>query len=333
MMAAAIRPSGLPSGRRRARRSALPLIGGALLGTVVVLWFGLATYAARRIAFPEFYSHSGSGGSPERIANPELADPRTWCGADFQNITLTRQDGHRLAMWWVPGSKPAGIILLHGAGGNRHEMLPFLKFIHAAGYPAIVLDEIDHGDSDHAGWGAGYGWPQRDDVLSAAAALRERGYREVGALGVSQGAAAAILAQAQAHSLDAIVSDSCYANLGALLRRLPSMARLNPLFLDTILWESGFWIGRSPDRIAPAAAAADLGNCGLLVIQGGADPLVPAADGEAIYRAARGNKQIWIVPAAGHIGALGVAPVEYARAVIAFFDRNLSTPRNGATAR
>ncbi len=307
------------------------MVGAALLGTVLAIWFGLATVAARRVAFPDslYIRPSPGGPSAQRTAHPELADPRAAFGANFQNLTLARSDGLKLAAWWIPASKSAGIVIMHGGGKNRHDMLPFAKFIHAAGYPAIVLDEIDHGDSDDAGWGVGYGWRQRDDVLAAVAELRARGLRQIGALGFSQGAAAAIFAEAGSNgSLAAIVSDSGYADLGATMRQMPSIAGLNPLFTDTIFFESGFWIGRSPDQLAPVKAAGDLGGCALMVIQGAADTRVPVAGAEAIYAAARGDKEIWILPKTDHIEAFASEPDEYPRRVTSFFDRHLVAARD-----
>ncbi|MFI5353444.1 MAG: alpha/beta hydrolase [Candidatus Binatales bacterium] len=333
---------GLPSGQKRAaRRGRLPIVGAALLGTAVAIWFGLATVGAWRVAFPDaLYTRPNHGGPPpDWTTHPELADPRAAFGADFQNLMIARRDGLKLAAWWIPASKPAGIVIMHGAGNNRHDVLPFAKFIHAAGYPVIALDEIDHGDSDDAGWGVGYGWRQRDDVLAAVAELRARGLRQIGALGFSQGAAAAIFAEAESNgSLAAIVSDSAYANLGAMMRQMPSIAGLNPLFADTIFFESGFWIGASPDRIAPAQAAGHLGGCALMVIHGAADTVVPVANAQAIYAAAHGDKElwhkeIWIVPKADHIVAFENEPDEYSRRVTGFFDRYLLAAPGGATTR
>jgi fermentation-respiration switch protein FrsA (DUF1100 family) len=320
----------LSGDRSRKRHNPFAAIMIGLFGTSIAIWFGLATIAAHGIAFPPSYSRPHS-----RDSQPTLADPRRALDADFENVTIVRGDGHKLAAWWVPGGKPAAIILMDGllmhdatdgAAGDRQNMMRYLKFVHAAGYPAIALDEIDHGDSDDTGGGIGYGWRQRDDVIAAAAWIRARGIGKVGALGVSQGAAAALFAQAQSHPLGAIVSDSCYANLGNLLRRQPSIGRLNPAFAATILWESRFWIGAPPDEIVPAAAA-NQSSGPLMVIQGDADQLVPVADGQAIYAAARGDKEIWIVAGAAHAGAIGVAPDEYARRVIGFFDRHLLATR------
>lgn len=283
-----------------------------MLGTAAVLWIGLATYGAYRICFPEFYTN------PPRAFPRSPADPRAAFGADFEELTLTRRDGKKLAAWFIPGIKQAAIVVLHGGGGDRRTMLPYLKFIHAAGYPAIAIDEIDHGASDHTGLGVGYGWHQRGDVMAAAEALRSRGFHKIGALGVSQGAAAALMAQAEAPTLSAIVSDSSYANLDELLREVPSIAQLNPAFTATMFWELRFMLGRGPEQISPADAAARLSGCALMVIQGASDRLTPVHNGEAIYAAARGPKEMWIVPSADHGGALWVAPDAYARRVIGF---------------
>jgi uncharacterized protein len=309
------------SERSRSRRPqrALLAVGVGLIGTAVVLWFGLATFGAHQICFPPFYDAHHR----EAFASRDGANPKSAFGADFENVTIRRRDGFRLAGWLVPGDKKAAIILLHGAGGSRRWMLPDARFLHAAGYPVLAIDELDHGDSDDVGKGVGYGWRERGDVLAAADKLRALGFAKVGALGKSQGAAAAILAQAEDPVLAAIVADSSYADLGALLRRQPQIASLNPAFEATMLWETRFWLGAPPDAISPEQAASRIRGCALMVIQGADDKLVPASDGEAIYNAARCEKQLWIVPSAGHTQALAVAPGEYTRRITSFFDRYL----------
>lgn len=312
-------PSRAAAERRRARsRRALLAVAGIFIGTVVALWIGLATIGARRICFPPFYNAHHRESSASRDVTPKSV-----LGVDFESVTIRRRDGLKLAGWFVPGEKKAAIILLHEAGGTRRWMLADLRFVHADGFPALVIDELDHGDSDDIGRGVGYGWRERGDVLAATDELRARGFAKIGALGKSQGAAAAILAQADSPVLAAIVADSSYADLGALLRRQPQIASLNPAFAMTMLWETRFWLGRSPDDISPEQAATRLRNGALFVIQGADDRLVPVSDAEAIYKAARCEKQIWIVPSAGHTQALAVAPDEYARRVTAFFDRYL----------
>ena len=91
-------------------------------------------------------------------------------------------------------------------------------------------------------------------MIDAAAVLRLRGMQSVAAMGVSEGAAAVIFAGADGARLAAIISDSSYANLEALLKRIPPLDSLNPVFGDTILWELGLMTGRAIRDLAPAQA-------------------------------------------------------------------------------
>ena len=47
----------------------------------------------------------------------------------------------------------------------------------------------------------------------------------------------------------------------------------------------------------------------------------PAND--EFYKVARGTKQIWEVPGAGHVGGLEAQPQEYERRIVGFFDEAL----------
>jgi hypothetical protein len=51
-----------------------------------------------------------------------------------------------------------------------------------------------------------------------------------------------------------------------------------------------------------------------------------------IYNAARGTKQLWVVPSAYHTAALGFQPEEFKRRVLSFFATyaNTAAPPSGA---
>jgi fermentation-respiration switch protein FrsA (DUF1100 family) len=145
-------------------------------------------------------------------------------------------------------------------------------------------------------------------------------------LGVSEGAAAALFAGAQGAPVAAIIADSSYADLGGLLKRIPPLDSLNPLFDRTILWELGLMMGRSIHDLAPAKAAAKLDGRSLMVINGADDPLAPPADAQKILAAAQGPKQLWIAAGAGHAAALATDPEQYEQRVGAFLARYLGAP-------
>src|SRR5215472_5363145 len=73
-------------------------------------------------------------------------------GIHVQNVTFTASDGVRLAGWLAIASSGAPtIILVHGFKGSRIDMLPWARFLYAAGYNVLLFDERGCGQS--AGWG------------------------------------------------------------------------------------------------------------------------------------------------------------------------------------
>ena len=110
--------------------------------------------------------------------------------------------------------------------------------------------------------------------------------------------------------------------------RSPSMTRLNPAFVKTVMWEARLWFGHPLDKISPATDAGNLGSCSLLIIQDRDDQMTPLADGKTILAAAGFNAQMWTVPASGHGDAIYEDPAGYAARVIKFLDAsfNIETP-------
>ena len=74
----------------------------------------------------------------------------------------------------------------------------------------------------------------------------------------------------------------------------------------------------SADEVSPEKAVAARAFPTLLICDT-RDSTIPCRHAQRIYEAARGPKQIWIVPGAAHASALGKEPAEFERRVVAFF--------------
>jgi uncharacterized protein len=303
----------------RSRRT-LFAIGAGLLGPAILLWFGAATIVARGLRFPPIPAY-GPHGTPVAVQPlwPPAPHLRDLLGAPAQEISVHAADGGPIHGLLVPATGTgAAVVLVCPDQSSPWSIASYFKVIQAAGYRALIIDY-------DSGSGAGWGWKERDGVIGAAAALRRRGATRIAVLGVSAGAAAALFAAART-PLAAIISDSSYANLRVFLRRIPPLDSLNPVFVNTVLWEVGLIAGRAAEDIAPAHAAAGMGDRPLMVINGGEDSLVPPADAREIYAAAHGPKELWIVPGAEHAAAQATAPDEYTRRVSAFLAKYLGAP-------
>jgi pimeloyl-ACP methyl ester carboxylesterase len=207
--------------------------------------------------------------------------------------------------------------LIPATGAPETAMIPYVKFLLGAGYTVVAA----YG-SNNPSFGISWGLLKRKFALATARTLRADGFKKIAALGIGEGAAGAIMAQAEQPVFTAIIADSSYANLEQLLMRSPSMSRLNPAFVRTVMWEAQLWFGRPLDKISPAADAGDLGGCSLLIIQNRDDQMTPPADGQAILASASFNARMWTVPSGGHGDAIFEDPKEYAARVIKFLDES-----------
>jgi esterase/lipase len=78
--------------------------------------------------------------------------------------------------------------------------------------------------------------------------------------------------------------------------------------------------GFDPDDVSPEKAVAHY-RFPVLLICGTEDRRIPCRHAQAIYQAATGPKELWIVQGAGHASALGQASEEYENHVISFFEK------------
>jgi pimeloyl-ACP methyl ester carboxylesterase len=303
-------------------RRRLFLIAIGLFAPIILIWFVAATIVAHGLQFPPALPYSTSG--PINSGKPSAPDAQPLSeliDAPSEEITLEQTGEHPLRALLAPAvPAKSAVILIYPNRVDRQSLAAYFKAIRGAGYPVLVIDYAD------SRAGSGFGWKERSDVIAAIAALRSHGVQETAALGISDGAAAAVCAAADGARLSAIVSDSSYAKLKALLARIPPMDSLNPLFDRTVSWELGLMLGNAIDRVAPARAAAKIGNCPLMVINGADDPLVRPSDAREIFASATGPKELWIVPAAGHAAALAVQPEQYRKRVDTFLAHYLGAP-------
>jgi len=217
--------------------------------------------------------------------------------------------------WYFPGKRREVVVILPAAGAAETAMIPYVKVLLGAGYTVVATYS-----ANNPIYGINWGVLKRKFALATARTLMNDGFKKIAALGISEGAAGAIMAQAEQPVFTAIVADSSYANLEQLFMRSPSISRLNPAFAGTVLWEAQLWFGRPLYKISPMTDAGNLGNCSLLIIQNRDDKITPLADGQAILDAAGFNAQMWTVPSGGHADAIYEDPAGYAARVVKFLD-------------
>jgi pimeloyl-ACP methyl ester carboxylesterase len=241
-----------------------------------------------------------------------------------EDLVVTASDGTILHGWLVRPVAAASaekdpldwVLLLHGIADNRMGVFGQATFLLRAGYGVVLMDSRAHGESDGAM--TTLGWKERDDVGAIITALEKRERVHCAfALGVSMGAAIALQAAAEDPRIAGVIAEAPFSSLREVsydyagLHLSPWLGRI--LFrpgleagLIAIEHEPGFKVETvSPERSVTERAFP------VFLIADGDDRTVPLRHVEAIYKAAKGPKQIWIVPNAPHASGLGSAPAEY----------------------
>lgn len=250
-------------------------------------------------------------------------------GIPVEEVHFAASDGVPLAGWLsrVSASTPT-IILVHGFKGTRATMLPWARFLHAAGYNVLLYDSRGCGES--GGWGIGLGATEPNDVIGAARYLASRSdltNKHVGALGISLGAGIVLLAAARVPAIAAVVADSAWTDESAQLDRMGSLP-LGPLSIPALPYEPALvdvLIGAHLADARPLAVVAQIAPRAVFFIHSADDrnATTPFSGERQIFAAAGQPKQEWIAPSGGHTGALAAHPVDYQRRVLAFFAQYL----------
>jgi uncharacterized protein len=264
--------------------------------------------------------------NPQRLTQTDEMLARTPAGkTDF---AVRTSDGIELRGWKIVPPSPNGdqVLLFHGVSDNRTGDLGPAEFLLRHGYSVVMMDSRAHGES--GGQMATYGWKERYDTVAISNALyASENVHHLYALGVSMGAAIALQSAAVEPRIAAVAAEDPFANLRDVSYDYAGLD-VSPLLGKTIFRPATIFAlaamkragGFDPDQVSPEKAVAQR-PFPVLLICGTEDLRIPCRHAQAIYQAATGPKELWIVQGAGHASALGQAPEEYENHVISFFKK------------
>ena len=253
-------------------------------------------------------------------------------GLEFDPVEITTADDVRLAAWYLPGTNGAAVVVLHGAGSTRSAVLDHAAVLQRNGFTVLLLDARGHGES--GGVAMDFGWYGDLDIAAAVDHLLTVDAVEpdrIGVLGLSMGGEEAIGGAAAHDAIRAVVAE------GATARTAADKSWLS----DTYGWRG--WVQEQIERVQfgvtdlltdaspPATLASAIARAGdtefFLIAAGRVTDEQHAA--EHLAAAAPDRTTTWIVDGADHTGGLDVAPTEWERRVVDFFDDHLSPPTPG----
>lgn len=248
-------------------------------------------------------------------------------GATKGDFQVRASDGVVLQGWKVKPAQPNGdwVLLYHGVSDNRTGTLGHAEFLLRHNYSVVMMDSRAHGES--SGTMCTYGWKERYDTVSVVNALYATEHvRHLYALGVSMGAAIALQSAVEPR-IEAVAAEASFANLREVSYDYAGL-EISPWIGKTLFRPASMMAmheaekegGFSADDVSPEKAVATRAFP-VLLICGSNDRRIPCRHSQRIFNAAKGPKQIWEVPGAGHAAALGAAPAEYENRVVSFFEK------------
>jgi pimeloyl-ACP methyl ester carboxylesterase len=288
-------------GRRRARR----LASGAtvLIATAVVTFVISPAVAATNVPRP------GLGADPSNV------------GLSYEEVSLPTADGVDLAAWYVPSSNRAAVVLLHGAGSTRSDVLDQAVVLADAGFGVLMVDARGHGES--GGRAMDFGWHGDADIAAATSYLATRpdvDPSRIGAVGLSMGGEEALGASGSNELLRAVVAEGATARSAADEEWLSGQYGLRGSAQEVL--------ERVQDRVTDLLTSASVPMSSRAAVEASDGTryfLITAGDiadeGDAAEFVAAGapdRVETWTVEGAGHTAGLKTAPDQWTERVIAF---------------
>lgn len=247
-------------------------------------------------------------------------------GLPYEEVAVTTADGLKLVGWFIPSENGATVIAQHGYHGNRGNLLHDAAMLHRHGYGVLLStfrahdmsegEIITFGEKEVQDLEAWYQYLlTRDDVDPA----------RIGLLGESMGGLVSIRYAAGNPNIRAVALHSALASMqDSAAKGVTKFTGLPPFpFAPMIV----FWAEQTAEiRAKDIDSTKWIGQISprpVLIMMGGADDHISTDSGQKLYDAAGEPKELWFEGAAGHHGLDEVAPGEYERRVVDFFDQYL----------
>ncbi|MBM7604892.1 fermentation-respiration switch protein FrsA (DUF1100 family) [Metabacillus crassostreae] len=260
----------------------------------------------------------------EQQQQERLAEIMEWTEKQtFETIEMKSGDGLSLKADYLANEKPNGkaVILAHGYKGNSEQMPGVTMFYYEQGFDILKPNARGHGESE--GDYIGYGWHDRKDYEQWIKLLiNEKGKSQILLHGFSMGAATVLMTSGEdlPQEVKGVIADSGYTSVKEeLSHQLKYLYNLPAFPLMEIT--SAVTKVRAGYTFTEASAIEQVkkNDLPLLLIHGDQDDLVPTAMANELYAAAKSEKDLWIVPGAGHTEAYTVDEMKYQQKLKSFF--------------
>ena len=288
--------------------------------------FSVLALAALIVTVAYFKSYSII--QPPKRRTPVLVFPDQYKLA-YETIDFPTSDGLTLKGWFIPaagGETEKTIILCHGLGVNRGDLLRDTHFLADQGFNLFYFDFRASGQSK--GVISSVGYLETRDFDAAYDFLkthRPHAVEHTAVFGSSMGGSVAIFAAAKYPELRCVLAENTFlsyrrvvGNWGWLRTKIPYYPVV-PLTLWFVKWK----LGADPEPFSPALNIDKL-KMPTMLISGDRDDIVPVHDAETLFGMCKSEKkQMWIITGASHGKCAEVGGEVYKAKVTQFFKENL----------
>lgn len=292
---------------------ALSVLGVLLLLVLITVWFCMR--AAKNVLHPV------------SKRKPLDAWPDQY-GLPYENVLFKTDDKVQLKGWFIPSREYSNktIILMHGWGMNRADILKNTYFLHDLGFNLFYFDFRALGES--GGKTSSIGYLELRDVSAAVRFLKDtrpQFCEKIGLYGLSMGGMVAICETARNPEIKCVAAEASYYSFRRVVSRWAWVRHHVPYFplIPIILHYIRKYLGVNPERFSPKYNIPKIAPRPVFIIHGRYDNLVPAAQAKLLYKKAGNPKEIWLVPGAKHNKCAEVGGFEYKQRLADFFRQNL----------
>lgn len=265
------------------------------------------------------------------LTHPPCADGQTTPDAygsyQWEEFTVEASSGGRFDGFFIYGTNGATLIFPPAYRQDRGGRLGHAAALMKHGY-AVVSYESRRCGEDMKPLSVGY--LEADEVGDILEYLRLRGdvdMNRVGIHGFSGSGVTAIIAGARYPQLKAVIASGGYADMSDNLDSYGGdLSYLAGIYRFSMRQAYRVFSGISLEKLSPVDVIDEIAPRPILLIYGSTEPSLPGA-----YRqleAAGDNAELWVVEGAGHGNYASVAPEEYERRTVEFFDRALLQTQN-----
>jgi alpha-beta hydrolase superfamily lysophospholipase len=269
-------------------------IGAVAVAGLLVLWIGSGYAAAYLLTHPPKTAiHS----------REELG------GRRIENVTLTSQDGVSIEAWYTPNEGDRAVILLAGIGAERRQTVRHGEYYVQLGYTVLMPDLRASGNS--GGDVVSMGWFERYDLEACRKFLVEKGYKHIGADGISLGAATICYSLQDNPDWAFIVLESAYHCIDSALEHRLDLFHVPHFAALPVQWFTERIVGVSPEMLRPIDYMP-LCTAPALIMAGDSEAELPLYETEALFeKCGAPLKRLHVFKGGRHQNFLKFFPDEY----------------------